>query len=746
MDAHPDAGRTALSRRVCEAFRFHNVKGQPQQAGCLKALRTLESEGRLSLPAPKRCIQGSNARLLDQPVPEAEDVPASLRDIRGLELELVEDDAQRAIWNTLMATEHPQGATKFAGAQLRYLFRSEHGYLGAIGFAASALYLGPRDAWMAWSEEQRQKHLHYVVGLNRFLIRPEIRCKNLASHLLGKVLRRLPQDFFRRYGYRPWVVETFVGPDQRGTCFRAAGFLYVGKTAGRGRHARTKACTTSKKAVFVFELDRRWRARLGVPHVEAYPQLEVGAGLCSDTWAQQEFGGAPLGDKRRTDRLVQSVAILARTPGEPMTAGIEVESAAVKGYYRFIEKVDSKKVTPKNILEPHRIRTIERMRTQTTVLCVEDETIITYSTRPKCEGLEVIGRNQTTAKAQGVRLHATLALSAEGLPLGLLRCAYAPEKGPHKPATQRWVDGFNDTVEAASHLSGSTRVISVMDREGDMFAVFEAWRSQRRTHVLVRTKVDRILAGKQKLFASMRGGAPDGFVEVPIARLSRREKSGRLLHEKRGGRMARMAVRYRQLALRPTDGFTGEAVRVSGIHLREEAPPEAETPIEWYLLTTVEVTTREEALKMVDYYAQRWRIEDAFRVLKSGCKVEELSMQKASSLHCAITIYAVMAWRLLLMTLLRREVPEAEAQILFTDTELRALEAYAHRYRLPLPKDLASAILVMAILGGYMNRKNDPPPGVKIMWRGYSRLEIGAEFVAAEQYLSKATAVPVQRE
>ena len=197
------------------------------------------------------------------------------------------------------------------------------------------------------------------------------------------------------------------------------------------------------------------------------------------------------------------------------------------------------------------MRTIERMRTQTTVLCVEDETIITYSTRPKCEGLEVIGRNQTTAKAQGVRLHATLALSAEGLPLGLLRCAYAPEKGPHKPATQRWVDGFNDTVEAASHLSGKTRVISVMDREGDMFAVFEAWRSQRRTHVLVRAKVDRILAGKQKLFASMRGGAQDGFVEVPIARLSRREKSGRLLHEKRGGRMARMAVRYRRLALRP---------------------------------------------------------------------------------------------------------------------------------------------------------------------------------------------------
>ena len=167
-------------------------------------------------------------------MPEAEDVPASLRDIRGLELELVEDDAQRAIWNTLMATEHPQGATKFAGAQLRYLFRSEHGYLGAIGFAASALYLGPRDAWMAWSEEQRQKHLHYVVGLNRFLIRPEIRCKNLASHLLGKVLRRLPQDFFRRYGYRPVGGGDVCGARSAGDVFPGGGLPVCGQDLRSG--------------------------------------------------------------------------------------------------------------------------------------------------------------------------------------------------------------------------------------------------------------------------------------------------------------------------------------------------------------------------------------------------------------------------------------------------------------------------------------------------------------------------------
>ena len=102
-----------------------------------------------------------------------------------------------------MDAEHPLGTTMFAGAQLKYLFRSEHGYLGAVGFASAALYLKPRDRWMAWSSAQRGKYRQHIVGLNRFLIRPGLQWKNLASHSLGKVLRQFPRDFERRYGYEP---------------------------------------------------------------------------------------------------------------------------------------------------------------------------------------------------------------------------------------------------------------------------------------------------------------------------------------------------------------------------------------------------------------------------------------------------------------------------------------------------------------------------------------------------------------
>ena len=733
MESFPEEGRTGISRRVCEAFGFRDAIGRVQHASCLRALKTLEGEGTLALPAPRRRVRGPVPRLLDAPLPKPVDVPASLKDVRGLEVELVEDAAQRALWNTLMDAEHPQGAAMFAGQQQRYLINSEHGYIAALGFAASALYLKARDAWMAWSESQREAWRHHVVGLNRFLIRPSVRCKNLASHTLAKVLRRLPQDFERRYGYKPWVVETFVGPDQRGTCFRAAGFVFVGHTTGRGRHAPTNACTKARKAVFVYDLGGGWRQQLGVPYVEAYPRLEVGAGLAGDTWAKQEFGGAVLGHKRRTDRLVHSVAKLSRTPGELITANMDGDRAAVQGFYRFLEKANEHGITPEKILAPHRQRTIERMRTQKVVLCIQDGTDIRYTTRPACKDLDVIGRNQTTSKAEGVHLHATIAMDEEGVPLGVLRCAYTPNKeAEHAPRTQLWIDGVQDVAEAASHLGGSTRVLCIMDREADVFAILEAQRSAGRADVLVRAKVNRSLGKKQpKLFARMREGSPAGYMEVPIARLSRRVKSGRVRHKGRTARVARMEVRYCRLPL-PAPGHRKAApVPVSAIHVREVQPPQGEAPVQWYLLTSLDITTLEEAVDVVGYYVLRWRVEDLFRVLKSGCQVERLGMRQAKSLHNAITIYMVMAWRLLLMTLLGREQPTASPENLFTDSELRLLHALSEEYELPPPTTLAAAIRIVAVFGGYMHRKNDPPPGPKIIWRGYSRLEIGAKVYAA---------------
>ena len=230
---------------MCAEFGFVDARGSAQLAGCLKALNRLEGAGRIVLPAPRRRGCAPSPQCLDEPVAAATGVPGTVEAVEGLSLVRVEERPQRLLWNTLLHFEHPRGTATFAGCQVRYLVVSAHGVLGAVGFSASALHLRAREAWMGWSDGQRQAHLHRVLCLSRFLIRPGVQCRNLASSVLGRVLHRLPADFEARYRYRPWLVETFVGLAHDGASFKAANFVWVGHTAGRGRqdraHTRTSA-------------------------------------------------------------------------------------------------------------------------------------------------------------------------------------------------------------------------------------------------------------------------------------------------------------------------------------------------------------------------------------------------------------------------------------------------------------------------------------------------------------------------
>ena len=322
-----------------------------------------------------------------------------------------------------------------------------------------------------------------------------------------------------------------------------------------------------------------------------------------------------------------------------------------------------------------------------------------------------------------MRLHATLALNGEGLPLGVLRCAYTKKLSEAK--TRTWMYGLRDIDKAAETLPRKTQVLCVMDREADFFKLFAAQRTLKRTHVVVRAKHDRRLGTKKgSLFAAMRKGRCAGVVELAVARLSRRAKSGRVTHKGRKARSARMEMRYHRLTLPAPKDSAEDSLQVSAIHMREVAPPEGAHRIEWYLLTTAKVTTAEEAQQMVEYSTLRWRVEDIFRILKSGCKVEKLRMQHAAALHKAITLHLVTAWRVMLMTLLGRVSSDMEAEVIFTD-EAHMMRVYA--------RELWTCRTHGSCLGhldggkgGSMNRKHDPPPGHTIMWRGYASLQMRA--------------------
>ena len=365
------------------------------------------------------------------------------------------------------------------------------------------------------------------------------------------------------------------------------------------------------------------------------------------------------------------------------------------------------------------------MRSQKTVLCIQDGSRVNYATRPACTGLQVIGTNQTKTQTRGIHLHTTLATTTDGLPLGVLHCSYRnPSHGPLKPKAQRWLDGFVDICAAADQISRKIRVICVMDREADSFALFDAQRRQDRVDILVRARPNRLLTDGRKLGEALAAGPAAGTVRIEIKRVTARPKArGKPARPGRSHRIADAEVRFYPVTL-PSTIKGADPVTMYGVHIRELAPPKGEKAIAWFLLTSVEVTTLAGTLQIIDHYVKRWRIEDFFRVLKHGCKIDRLAMRTALRLERAIAIYLVIAWRVMVLTLLGRTVPELDADVFFTPMELRFLTGYAKRVKLPPPRTLQEAILLVAVLGGYQNRTRDGPAGHEFMWCGLERLSI----------------------
>jgi hypothetical protein len=691
LETDDGLSRSAVAERVCEHLGLLNARGKPQRAGCLKALRELERAGHFLLPTARRCPKHGSPKRLAEPVDPPVDVPERVGEVKDLVLLKVETDRQVRIWNELMEREHPRGGGALVGVQVRYLIGSAHGWLGGLGFGASALQLKDRDRWIGWDGAGRRAHLHRIVGLSRFLIRPMVACHNLASRVLGMALRQLPEDVESRYGYRPWLVETFVESARyRGTCYRAANWIEVGQTQGRGRQDRYNRCTETRKSIFLYPLAADFRTRLGVGSEPVGETLDISEGLEEHGWAEQEFGDAPLGDRRLGKRLVESAAIQARTPGRAFSGAAQGDWPRVKGYYRMIDQPEDSAVRLEAILAPHRHRTIARMRAQRTVLCIQDGTELNYASLAQCEGLGVIGTNQTGANSRGLHLHSTLAVTTEGLPLGVLDAqCWAPQPKSQQPSLPAyaipieqkkgfcWIKSLRDSHALAKELP-NTHQVCVMDREADFFELFAEPR-HRRVDLLVRAKHDRCTSAERKLFDILRTSPVRGHLAIRIPRQSSRPKlSKKKPRPKREARTATVALGYRQVDLLPPAYLKGKTpITLWAIHIRELSPPPNEKPLEWFLLTTCDITDDEQARQCIRWYTLRWRIEDWHRVLKSGCRIEGLAHQTAERLKRAIAINLVIAWRLMLMTLLGRACPDLPAEVLFSDLEVSVLRAYA---------------------------------------------------------------------
>ena len=228
-----------------------------------------------------------------------------------------------------------------------------------------------------------------------------------------------------------------------------------------------------------------------------FSALTPDQGLESDHWAENEFGGAPLGDARLSKRLVSVAQEKAEMPSRAYSGVAKGYWPKVKAYYRMIDQPETSAVNMTNILAPHRERTIRRMMGQRTVLCIQDGSDLNYTNLDKCEGLGELVANQTGAKRRGLYMHSTLAVAPNGLPLGVLRSQCIVPKGKseeekrptyaipiEEKKTFSWIEHHRDLVSLSARLP-QTRLVHVCDREADFFEMFDEQRRNSSVDLLV---------------------------------------------------------------------------------------------------------------------------------------------------------------------------------------------------------------------------------------------------------------------
>ncbi len=259
--------RRAIADAVCDELSWLRPDGRRKDMSARVALLRMERDGLVVLPPPRNGNGNGNiARHGEAEAHLSVPIPASLQELGDISLVVVDTKVSSRHWRSLVASYHYLGYTPFAGAQLRYLIETSFGTIGALGFAASAWTCAPRDTHIGWDSPTRAARLHLVVGNARFLIVPEVRVQNLASHVLARVARRLPLDWNDAYGYTPVLLETFVETGRfTGASYKAANWIYVGKTKGRGKLDRDNRHALPVKDVYLYPLHRDYRHLLSSP-------------------------------------------------------------------------------------------------------------------------------------------------------------------------------------------------------------------------------------------------------------------------------------------------------------------------------------------------------------------------------------------------------------------------------------------------------------------------------------------------
>lgn len=266
--ADPHQSRRTLSKKLCEAWQWRQPNGALCDMVCRGLLLMLDRAGAIVLP-PVDYVRHNPLASRARPAPVLIDttpIAGRLPDIQPLEFEQVRRTGDEPLFNSLLEEHHYLGYEQPVGEHLKYLVWAQGRPLACLAWSSAPRHLGARDRFIGWSAEARRRNIRFLAYNTRFLILPWVAVSHLASHILSGIARRLPADWQAMYGHPIYFLETFVDPERfRGTCYRAANWVLLGRTTGRGKDDQTGRPNRSIKEVLGYPLTRRFRQLLGNP-------------------------------------------------------------------------------------------------------------------------------------------------------------------------------------------------------------------------------------------------------------------------------------------------------------------------------------------------------------------------------------------------------------------------------------------------------------------------------------------------
>lgn len=445
-------------------------------------------------------------------------------------------------------------------------------------------------------------------------------------------------------------------------------------------------------------------------------------------WIIKELSGSSFGDSRLDSRLLRITESFYNAPELSIPSSCN-GWGETKAAYRFF---DNEKVTAEKILSPHIEATLKRVSGEKIVLMVQDTTLVNYSHREeKVDGLGHLFRESD----QGFLLHPTIAVTPDRRCLGVVHnhCWVRTKLGVRhdfnkktasEKETQRWLDSYRLSNEIGKNNPGIS-VINIADREADVYEFFMETlgnlESDNNADWIVRSAYNRKLENSKKpehlLWNKLR--ACEVVREISFELPNHRK------HDRKTSKVTQ-EIRVLRVSLKPCKGIKMrdlKPVDVTAVLCTEKDTPEGAKPIEWLLLTSIKLNKEITPEVIVQYYLCRWQIELYFKTLKSGCNIQALQLDSYKKLNACISLYMIIAWRIMFITMMSRNAPNMPCTILMSDEEWKTAFILLNRKPPPekIPK-LYEMTRTIGKLGGFLGRKSDGEPGIKAIWIGMNKV------------------------